>query len=56
MLTGSRPPRPDHHEVSDPVWGMIESCWHNVASRRMPMEEVVDTLGEELNRISSPSA
>ncbi|KAF9641926.1 hypothetical protein BDM02DRAFT_3000051 [Thelephora ganbajun] len=56
MLSGSRPPRPDHHKVSDPVWRMIQSCWNPVASRRMPIKEVVTLLEAELSGIPTPDA
>ncbi|KAF9647214.1 kinase-like protein [Thelephora ganbajun] len=55
MLRGDRPPRPDHHKVSGSVWQMIQSCWNPVASRRMPIEEVVTLLEVELSRIPTPS-
>ncbi|KAF9645687.1 kinase-like protein [Thelephora ganbajun] len=54
MLSGSRPPRPDHHKVSDSVWRMIQSCWNPVASRRMPIGEVVTLLEAELSRTPTP--
>lgn len=52
MLKGARPPRPDHHEVSDRVWGMIERCWESVPSRRVPAREVVELLEAELRQTS----
>jgi hypothetical protein len=48
MLSGARPPRPNHHEISDRVWYMIERCWHIVPSKRMSVEEVVDLLEAEM--------
>lgn len=50
MTSGSRPSRPDHHEVSDPIWRMMKSCWHTVAYKRMSIGEVVTLLEVELNR------
>ena len=50
MLSGARPPRPNHHEVSDRIWSMVERCWHTVPSRRMSIEEVVGLLEAELRR------
>ena len=51
MLSGARPSRPDNREVSDLVWRIIEGCWHSVASRRMPIEEVVPLLEAEQSHI-----
>jgi len=48
--------RPTHHEVSDLVWRIVESCWHSVASRRMVIGEVVVLLEAELGRISASGA
>lgn len=48
MLNGARPPWPNHHEISDRVWYMVERCWHNVPSKRMSVGEVVDLLEAEL--------
>ena len=55
MLSGSRPLQPDDHELSDRVWRMIQSCWDPVASRRMPIKEVVALLEAELCDIPTPS-
>ena len=48
MLSGARPPRPGHHEISSRVWGVIERCWDGVPSRRMSIGEVTDILETEL--------
>lgn len=56
MLSGARPPRPDHREVSDRVWDMIGRCWHTVPARRMLVGEVVRLLGSELRRTSDSNA
>ena len=47
MLNGTRPPRPENHEISDTVWYMIECCWHHVPSKRMSAGEVVKLLENE---------
>ena len=52
MSNGRRPARPDHHEVSDHVWKMIEGCWKNDPAKRKTMTEVVTILEAELNTIS----
>ena len=52
VLNGDRPPRPNHHEVSDLMWQMTESCWNPVTSRRMVIEEAATLLEEELSRIA----
>ena len=49
MLSGRRPPRPDHHELSDRVWRMIGDCWESDPSRRKTITEVIAVLGAELN-------
>jgi len=56
MLSGDRPLRPNHREISDRVWHLIERCWHNVPSERMSVGEVVTLLETELRRISDSSA
>ena len=48
MLNGARPPRQNHHEISDRVWDMIERCWHNVPSKRISAREAVDLLETEI--------
>jgi len=48
MLNGARPRRPNHHEVSDRVWQMIERCLHKVPSKRTAAGEVVNLLEIEL--------
>jgi len=48
MLSGTRPPRPDNHAVTDVLWYMIERCWHTIPSRRITASEVVDLLLEDL--------
>ena len=50
MLNGRRPPRPDHPELSDRVWGMINGCWESVPSRRRTVMEVIAVLEAELDR------
>lgn len=44
MLKGCRPPRPNHHDVSDQLWYMIERCWHVTPSQRMSIREAADLL------------
>lgn len=53
VIRGPRPPRPVHREISDPIWRVIESCWHDVASMRMLVGEVVDLLEAELRYIGA---
>ena len=50
MLKGDRPPRPNHQEVSDRIWYMIERCWHVVPSERMSIGEVIVLLETELQQ------
>ena len=49
MLSGRRPPRPDHPELSDPIWEMINGCWECVPSRRRTITEAIAVLNAELN-------
>ena len=51
MLSGSRPPRPDHNKVSDRAWRMIQSCWNPSVSRRMQMKDAVVSLEKELGLV-----
>lgn len=47
MLTGHRPARLDHPELSDRVWKMIKSCWKGDPVQRKTMTEVVAVLETE---------
>jgi len=49
MLSGRRPPRPNHPELSDHVWGVIRGCWECVPSQRRRIAEVVAALDADLN-------
>ena len=49
MSNGRRPTRPDHHELSDRVWGMIEGCWGSDPAKRKTVTEVVTILEAEAN-------
>ena len=48
MFTGHRPPRPNHRDISDRLWEMVERCWHIVPSQRMSAGEAVIRLEAEL--------
>ena len=48
MLTGHRPPRTSHHEISDHLWDVVERCWHIMPSQRMSIGEAVTRLEIEL--------
>jgi len=50
MLSGRRPPRPNHSELSNNVWEVIEGCWRSEPARRKTIAEVVIALDAELNR------
>ena len=49
MLSGRRPPRPEHPELSERVWKMIEGCWKINPAQRMVITEVVTNLDAEVN-------
>ena len=44
MLEGRRPGRPDHPEVSDRAWKVIEGCWEVDKT----MAEIIIVLGAEV--------
>jgi len=48
MLSGDRPLRQNHQEISVPLWYMIERCWHSVPSKRMTAGETLNLLETEL--------
>jgi hypothetical protein len=50
LATGARPPRPQHSELSDQIWEVIQQCWHDNACRRMPIKDVVAILEAEILR------
>ena len=49
MLEGHRPSRPNHPELSDRLWGMIQGCWKGGPAQRMLISEVIAVLEVELN-------
>jgi len=49
MVNGRRPARPDHPELSDRVWKMIEGCWKSDPAQRKTITEVVTILEAEIN-------
>ena len=44
ITSDRRPPRPDHPQLTDGLWGMIEKCWRTDPSERATIEEVVKFL------------
>ena len=44
MLRGRRPARPDHPELSDRLWRMIEGCWKVDPTKRKTIDKVVTAL------------
>ena len=48
MLKGRRPGRPDHPDLSDPLWKLIKGCWEGDPARRKTISEVVTVLEAEL--------
>jgi len=48
MLSGARPLRQTHHEISDRLWYMIERCWYNLPLKRVSAGEAVQLLEAEL--------
>ena len=49
MLSGRRPTRPDHPEISDRIWETIEGCWRADPSKRKTITEVVAAFAAEAN-------
>ena len=47
MWKGVRPPRPDHPQVTDRMWRIIEQCWERVPSKRTTIKGVVRILEAE---------
>ena len=47
MLSGRRPGRPDHPELSDRVWRMIKRCWKGDPTQRNTMAKTVAVLEAE---------
>ncbi|KAF9649159.1 hypothetical protein BDM02DRAFT_3186563 [Thelephora ganbajun] len=58
MLNGNRPPRPDHREVSDRVWYMIERCWNRGEVVTVKREPLVLPLTDGANQqpVSPPNS
>jgi hypothetical protein len=49
MSNGLRPARPNHPDLSDRVWDMIEGCWEGDPSQRKTITEAVAILEAEVN-------
>lgn len=49
MLNGGRPDRPDHPELSDRMWTMIQGCWMSNPAERTALSKVIAVLGAEDN-------
>ena len=49
MITGLRPARPVHPELSDNVWDLIEGCWAVDVAERMTIAKVIGILEGEVN-------
>ena len=47
ITTNERPPRPDHQELSDQLWKMIEKCWRMDPSQRSTIQEAVAFLEDK---------
>ena len=56
MLNGTRPSRPNQHEISDRIWDMVERCLYTKPSKRMSIEEVVGHLEAELRQVTDSGA
>lgn len=48
MLTGHRPERPPHSELSDPVWKLIKGCWKVDPTKRKTIDDVIAVLEAEV--------
>lgn len=49
MLSGRRPARPDHAELSDRMWKTIKACWKDDPAKRKKIADVVAVLEAEVN-------
>lgn len=47
MWKGVLPPRPNHPEVTDRMWKMMEQCWEREPSKRTTIKGVVRILEAE---------
>jgi hypothetical protein len=50
LASGERPPRPDHPELCDEIWDLIERCWGGDPSCRPPIDNVLAILQEQLSK------
>ena len=48
MWEGHRPTRPDHPEISNRVWRLVQECWEADPARRMSIAEVIAVLEVEV--------
>ena len=49
MMSGRRPTRPSHPEISDRVWETIEGCWKANPTKRKRVTEVVVVFEAEVD-------
>ena len=47
-MSGKRPKRPDHPELTDALWELAERCWAARAQDRPEVEEVIEILKKML--------
>lgn len=50
VLEGRRAARPDHPELSNRLWKLIEGCWKHDPVQRKTIAGVIAVLEAELNR------
>jgi hypothetical protein len=50
MVGGDRPHQPQHPELSNRIWNMIEKCWDIDPFRRLPIGTAFATIREEIFR------
>ena len=55
MVGGKRPPQPDCPKIPDPLWRIVERCWHETPSERMSAGEALNGLEAESRRITDSS-
>ena len=45
VMRGERPPRPDHPELTDSLWGLMQRCWEQEPYLRPEMSQVLQAFG-----------
>ena len=56
IMDGERPDRPQEPDLTDPIWELVCTCWHQDPAHRPEMAKVVGILREWPHQQNAPAA